>query len=73
MLGSLRYAAHGINSPFACSGALVPKRPIAIGFPDKTAIAVSRAKDSYKQAQLLQPLTARCRPAPFGVLLMTSL
>jgi hypothetical protein len=66
LLESLRYAAHGINAPFACGGPLVPKRPIAISFPDKTKITVSRAKGSYEQEQLLQPLTARCRPAPFG-------
>jgi hypothetical protein len=66
MLESLRYAAHGINAPFACGGALVPKRPVSILFPDKTQITVSRAKGAYEQEQLLQPLIARCRPAAFG-------
>jgi len=66
MLESLRYAAHGINAPFACGGALVPKRPVSIHFPDKTQITVSRAKGTYEQEQLLQPLIARCRPAAFG-------
>ena len=47
-LESLRYAAHGINAPFACSGTLVPKRPIAISFPDKTKITVSPAKGTYE-------------------------
>ena len=32
MLESLRYSAHGINAPFACSGTLVPKRPVRIRF-----------------------------------------
>ena len=66
LLESLRYAAHGINAPFACSGSFVPNRPIAICFPDKTKITVSRAKGSYEQEQLLRPLIAHCRPAPFG-------
>jgi len=63
---SLRYAAHGINAPFACSGALLHKRPDSIRFQDKTQITVSRAKGTYEQEQLLQPLIARCRPAAFG-------
>lgn len=66
MLESLRYAAHGINAPFACSGTLVPKRPVSIRFQDKTQITVSRVKGTYEQEQLLQPLIARCRPAGFG-------
>ena len=33
---------------------------------DKTQITVSRAKGTYEQEQLLQPLIARCRPAPYG-------
>jgi len=66
MLESLRYVAHGINAPFACGATFVPKRPVTISFPDKTQITVSRAKGTYEQEQLLQPLIARCRPAPFG-------
>jgi hypothetical protein len=66
LLESLRYAAHGIIAPFACSGSLVLKRPIAVCFPDKIEITVSRAKGSYEQVQLLNPLTARCRPPSFG-------
>jgi hypothetical protein len=66
MLESLRYAAHGINAPFACGGTLVPKRLVTICFPDKTQIPVSRAKGIYEQGQLLQPLVARCQPASFG-------
>jgi len=66
MLESLRYVAHGINAPFACGGTFVPKRPVTILFPDKTQITVSRAKAVYEQKQLLQPLIARCKPAPFG-------
>src|SRR5262249_21532131 len=66
MLESLRYAAHGINAPFACGGALVPERPVSISFQDKTQITVSRAKGTYEQEQLLQSLIARCRPAAFG-------
>ncbi len=66
LLESLRYAAHSINAPFACSGTLIPKRPVTICFPDKTQITVSRAKGTYDQEQLLHPLIARCQPAPFG-------
>jgi hypothetical protein len=44
----------------------VPEQPVAIGFPDKTQIPVSRAKNSFEQEQLLRPLVARCKPAPFG-------
>jgi hypothetical protein len=49
LLESLCYAAHGISAPFACSGALVTKRPVTICFPDKTKIIVPRAKDTYEQ------------------------
>ncbi len=66
VLESLRYAVHGINAPFACGGTLVPKRPVTIRFPDNTKIPVSRAKGTYEQGQLLQPLVDRCKPAPFG-------
>ncbi len=66
MLESLCYAAHGINEPFACSGTFVPKRKVTILFPDKTQIPISRAKDTYEQKRLLQPLVDRCKPAPFG-------
>ena len=66
LLESLRYAAHGINAPFACGGTLVPKRPVTICFPDKTQFTVSRAERTYEQEKLLQPLIVRCKPAPFG-------
>jgi hypothetical protein len=66
LLEGLRHAVHGLRAPFACGGTLVPEQPVAIGFPDKTQIPVSRAKNSFEQEQLLRPLVARCKPAPFG-------
>lgn len=66
LLESLRYAAHGINAPFACGGTLVPEQTVAIRFPDKSQIAVGRAKGAFEQEELLRPLVARCKPAPFG-------
>jgi hypothetical protein len=66
LLEGLRYAVHGLDAPFACGGAFVPKHPVAIRFPDKTQIAVERAKNTIEQEQLLRPLVARCKPAPFG-------
>jgi hypothetical protein len=66
LLEGLRYVAHGIHAPFACDGTHVPKRPITFCFPDKTKIALSRAKGAYEQEQLLRPLVTRCQPATFG-------
>jgi len=66
LLESLRHAVHGLNAPFACGGTLVLKHPVTICFPDKTQIPVSRAKNAFEQEQLLRPLVARCKPAPFG-------
>jgi hypothetical protein len=67
LLEGLRHAVHGLRAPFACGGTLVPEQPVAIGFPDKTQIPVPRAKNSFEQEQLLRPLVARCKPAPFGM------
>ncbi len=67
LLEGLRHAVHGIRAPFACGGTLVPEQPVAICFPDKTQIPVLRAKNTYEQQQLLQPLVNRCKPAPFGM------
>jgi len=66
LLEGLRHAVHGLRAPFACGGTLVPEQPVAICFPDKTRIPVLRAKNTFEQEQLLRPLVARCKPAPFG-------
>jgi hypothetical protein len=66
LLEGLRYAVHGLDAPFACSGTFVPKRPVAIRFADRTQITVARAKNTFEQEQLLRPLRDRCKPAPFG-------
>jgi hypothetical protein len=67
LLEGLRRAVHGLHAPFTCGDTLVPERPVAICFPDKTRIPVTRAGNPYDQKQLLQPLVERCRPAPFGM------
>ncbi|MCW5969150.1 MAG: hypothetical protein KIT57_11600 [Blastocatellales bacterium] len=66
LVEGLRYAVHGLDAPFACSGTFVPEHPVAIRFPDKTQIPVTRAQNTFDQEQLLRPLMARCKPAPFG-------
>lgn len=66
MIESLCRAVHGLSAPFACGGTLVPDEPVTISFPDKTQIAVLRAKDTFEQRQLLDPLFKRCTRAPFG-------
>ena len=66
LLESLRYAVHGLNAPFSCSGTFLPREPVAIRFPDKTQILVARKNNTFEQEQVLRPLVARCKPARFG-------
>ena len=66
-LDGLRYAVHGLRAPFACGGALAPEQPVTLCFPDKTRIPVLRAKDTFEQERLLQPLVERCAAAAFGM------
>lgn len=66
LLEDLRYAVHGLGAPFACGGTLVPDEPLTLCFKDKTQLPVLRASSPFEQEQLLQPLVARCTPAPFG-------
>src|SRR5438094_6752617 len=63
----LRHAVHGLRAPFACGGTLVPEQAITVCFPDKTRIPVLRARNTFEQEQLLQPLVKRCEAAPFGL------
>ncbi len=67
LLEDLRHAIHGLRAPFACGGTFVPERPVTLCFPDKTQIPVLRAKETFEQERLLQPLVDRCRAAPFGM------
>lgn len=67
LLEGLRNAVHGVHSPFACGGTLVPEEPVTICFPDKTEIPVLRARDTFEQERLLQPLIKRCSAAAFGM------
>jgi hypothetical protein len=67
LLEDLRHAVHGLRAPFACGGTFVPEQPVTVCFPDKTRIPVLRAKVTFEQEQLLQPLVKRCGAAPFGM------
>ena len=67
LLEDLRHAVHVLHAPFACGGTLVPAQPVALYFADKTHIPVLRAKDTFEQERLLQPLVERCAAAPFGI------
>lgn len=65
-LQNLQLAIHGVMAPFACEGTLVPDGPVVLVFRDGSRFEVQRAENSYKQKELLKPLLARCKPAPFG-------
>ncbi len=67
LLEDLRHAVHGLRAPFACGGTFVPEQPVTLCFPDQTRIPVLRAKETYEQERLLQPLVKRCGAAPFGM------
>ncbi len=67
LLEDLRHAIHGLRAPFACGGTFVPEQPVTLCFSDKTQIPVLRAKETFEQERLLQPLVDRCRAAPFGM------
>jgi len=67
LLEGLRHAVHGLRAPFTCGGTLVPEQPVTLRFPDNTQIAVLRARDTFEQERLLQPLVKRCAPAAFGM------
>lgn len=45
----------------------MPAQPVTLSFADKILIPVLRAKNTYEQERLLQPLVDRCKAAPFGV------
>ena len=66
LLEDLRHTVHGLCAPFACGGILLPDQPITLCFKDKTQLPVLRAKNAFEQERQLEPLIARCSPAPFG-------
>ncbi|MGH9845452.1 MAG: hypothetical protein ACREEM_42615 [Blastocatellia bacterium] len=66
LLEALRLAVHGLRAPFACGGTLKLDQEVTLCFPDKTRIPVVRAKDTFEQERLLQPLVERCSAASFG-------
>ena len=63
----LRHAVHGLRAPFTCGGTVVPEQPVTLRFPDNTQVPVLRAKDTFEQERLLQPLVERCSVATFGM------
>jgi hypothetical protein len=67
LLEDLRHAIHDLRVPFACGGTLVPTQPVTLSFADTVLIPVLRAKNTYDQERLLQPLVDRCQAAPFGI------
>lgn len=67
LLEDLRHAVHGLHAPFTCGGTLVPAQPVTLCFPDNTQVPVLRAKDTFEQERLLQPLVERCTVAAFGL------
>ena len=66
LLEDLRHAVHGLCAPFACGGTLLPDQPITLCFKDQTQLPVRRASNAFEQERQLEPLIARCSPAPFG-------
>ena len=66
LLEDLRHAVHGLRAPFACGGTLVPALPVTLCFPSLIQVPVLRAKDTFEQERLLQPLVERCTAAAFG-------
>lgn len=67
LLEDLQHAVHGLHAPFTCGGTIAPEQPVTLCFPDKTQIPVLRAKDTFEQQRVLQPLVERCSVAAFGV------
>jgi hypothetical protein len=67
LLEGLRRAVHGLRAPFTCGGTLVPEQPVTLRFRDNSQIPVLRAKDTFAQERLLQPLVERCSAAAFGL------
>lgn len=65
-LDQLRLAIHGVTSPFACAGTLVPEEPVTLVFKDRTEFPVTRVTDALEQTTALKPLLDHCKPAPFG-------
>lgn len=65
-LENLRLALHGVTAPFSCAGTLVPDKPVALVFKDKTRLEITRAKSAFEQKNELKPLLDHCKPAPFG-------
>jgi hypothetical protein len=45
LLEDLRYAIHGLCTPFACGGTLVPDAPLTLCCKDKTQLPVLRASN----------------------------
>ncbi len=57
---------HGISSPFVCSGTFVPEAPVTLRFKDGTKVPIKRLERLDSPHAALEPLLARCSPAPFG-------
>lgn len=66
VLEELSNLVHGISAPFVCSGTLVPEAPVTIRFKDGTRVPFTRLERLADPHAALEPLLARCTPAPFG-------
>jgi len=67
LIEGLQHAVHGLRAPFTCGGTLVPEQPVTLRFRDKTEMPVLRARNTFEQQQLLDPLVRRCSAAAFGM------
>jgi hypothetical protein len=66
VIEELSNLVHGISTPFVCSGTLVPEAPVTLRFKDGVQVPITRLERGTDPHTALEPLLARCSPAPFG-------
>ncbi|HVG63896.1 MAG TPA: hypothetical protein VNA24_35350, partial [Hyalangium sp.] len=66
VIEELSNLVHGISAPFVCSGTLVPEAPVTLRLKDGVQVPITRLERGTDPHTALEPLLARCSPAPFG-------
>ena len=66
VIEELSNLVHGIAAPFVCGGSLVPEAPVTLRFKDGVQVPITRLERGMDPHTALEPLLARCSPAPFG-------
>ncbi len=66
VIEELSNLVHGISAPFVSSGTLVPEAPVTLHFNDGVQVPITRLERGVDPHAALEPLLARCSPAPFG-------